>query len=238
MVCFFGENIENVSFTGNGKVIFNGGADDFYMDYDTWRAKENELKRPFGFLFRRCERILLQDLELYGSGFWMQQYLECRQLKINKVKIVNHANWNNDGLDINNCKDVIISDCIIYCSDDAICVKSTSNGLNENILITNCILRTHYNGFKIGTETMGGGVKNLVMSNCVISAPGYKNMHGSIVNGENDLGFAGIAVQCCDGATIENINISNIVIDSMRTPIFIRLEKRMRPCTPAILAAV
>lgn len=218
----FAENAENISITGEGVIDCNGGTGDFYMTREEWKSAENERKRPFGILMRRCKNIRLCNVTLKNSAFWMQQYLECENLRFSNINVINHANYNNDGLDLNNCKDVIVEGCRIYCSDDAIAVKSTTPKRNENIVITGCILRSHYNGFKIGTET-NGGVSNLVLTNCVIGSPGYENHHGS-----NHIGFSGIALECCDGATIENIAISNITIDSMMTPFFIRLENRGR----------
>ncbi len=222
----FARNQVNIIVEGFGTIDGNGGSKDFFMTKEQWRAAENELKRPYGIHFKRCKGVQVRDVTLKSSAFWMQHYLECENLKIDNITVINHANYNNDGMDINNCRDVKISNSRIYCSDDAICFKSTSDKHTENVTITNCILKSHYNGFKIGTETHGG-VKNLVMNNCVISSPGYENHHGP-----EDIGWAGIAIESCDGAAIENISISNIRIDSMKAPIFVRLENRGRLVAP------
>lgn len=218
----YAEGRKHITIKGSGTIDGNGGSGDFYLTYEAWRADENGPVRPFGILMRRCENVVVEGVTLQNSAFWMQQYLECKNLRLQNLDIINHANYNNDGVDINNCQDVIISGCRIYCSDDAIAIKSTSDSINKNIVISDCILRTHYNGIKIGTETHGG-VQDVVISNCVIGSPGYENHHGS-----NNIGYSGIAIQSCDGAGVENILAQNIVIDSMKTPIFIRLQNRGR----------
>lgn len=218
----YAEGRKHITIRGSGTIDGNGGNGDFFLTYKEWRADENGPVRPFGILMRRCENIVIEGVTLQNSAFWMQQYLECKNLRLVNLDIINHANYNNDGVDINNCQDVMISNCRIYCSDDAIAIKSTSDSINKNIVISDCILRTHYNGIKIGTETHGA-VQDVVISNCVIGSPGYDNHHGS-----NNVGYSGIAIQSCDGAGVENILAQNIIIDSMKTPIFIRLQNRGR----------
>jgi len=227
----FSENTKNISITGQGTLDFNGEGKDFYMSYEEWKRLENEKKRPFGIHFRRSERILIEGVKMLGGAFWTQHYLECENLRIDGIFVRGHAAYNNDGLDINNCKNVVVTNSTIYSSDDGICIKSTTPKKNENITISNCIVRTHYNAFKIGTETMGG-VNQLTLTNCNFGSPGYANKHptaGYFNSIENDsIGWSGIAIETCDGADIENIDISNITIDNMRAAIFIRREDRGR----------
>jgi hypothetical protein len=107
---------------------------------------------------------------------------------------------NSDGIDIDGCKDVMISDCHISTGDDAICLKSTNRDGKytncENITVTNCTLTSTSAALKIGTETFGD-FRNIVFSNCVISNTNR-----------------GIGIFVRDGGTVSDVIFSNI---TMRT---------------------
>lgn len=211
----------DIAITGTGTLDGNGGAHAFQIpDEKFWENVEN---RPYGLYFARCEDVLIADVTLRDSAFWMQHHVDCRRLRFQRMKVFNFINHNNDGLDLDNCRDVIISDCQIECSDDAICIKSMTPGMNERITVTNCILRSHYNAFKVGTET-AGGLRDFTMSNCVLGGP--VDVPHKLEKGGRTRAFAGIALMSADGATLENIAISNITIHHVQSPIFIRLQSR------------
>lgn len=85
------------------------------------------------------------------------------------IKIYAHTNWNNDGIDIDG-KNVVVSDCIIDCDDDAVCLKSDDDKfVVENVSITNCIIASNCNPIKFGTASRVG-FKNIAISNCIIRA--------------------------------------------------------------------
>jgi polygalacturonase len=128
-------------------------------------------------------------------------------------------------VDIDGCRDVTISDCNIDTDDDALCLKSTLPRPTENVTITNCILRSHCTALKLGTES-NGGFRNIAVSNCTILSPrGTKPFWGY------PEGRCGIALETVDGGRLENVTISNIVIDGVAIPLFMRLGNRARPHT-------
>jgi polygalacturonase len=116
-----------------------------------------------------CRNVLVRNINLRNSAMWMQHYLACEDLTVSGIKVFNHANQNNDMIDIDGCRNVIISDCYGDTDDDALTFKSTSPYTCENITVTNCILSSHCNAIKCGTESTGG-FKNITISNCVIFA--------------------------------------------------------------------
>ena len=59
------------------------------------------------------KNILLEDIRLINSASWMQQYMNCEHLIINRVTIRNQLNANNDGLDIDGCRRVLVRECEI-----------------------------------------------------------------------------------------------------------------------------
>ena len=87
----------------------------------------------------------------------------------------------------------------------------------KNITVTNCVLSTCCNGFKIGTATHGV-VENIVFSNSVI----YNDNATPL----NERATSGIALEMVDGGMLDGVTISNIRMQNARTPIFIRLGKR------------
>jgi hypothetical protein len=125
---------------------------------------------------------------------------------------VTRANYNNDGIDIDACHFVRITECDISAEDDAIVLKSTMNRSCENIMVDNCSISSLANAFKCGTESNGG----------------FKNIH--FVNSHIfDTDNSGIALEIVDGGTMEDVFVSNITMDHVNNPIFIRLGNRARP---------
>ena len=153
---------------------------------------------------------------------WMQHYLACENIIIQGIEVWDHGNRNNDAIDIDGCRNVVISNCIFDTDDDGITLKSTGPNISENITINNCVVSSHCNAIKMGTETTGG-FRNITISNCVIKPSENKN----VVYGKED-GLAGIALEIVDGGILELVTISNISIEAVSTPIFVKLGNRAR----------
>lgn len=215
----YGANVEHVAICGRGTIDGNG-------------AKFLGLKRtdrPFGIRMIECRDILLEGVTLRDSGMWMEHYLACQRLRIRGITVNNHVNGNNDGIDIDSCRDVVVSDCIIDSDDDSICLKSTADRPCENVAITNCVLSSYCSAIKLGTEA-NGGFRNVAISNCSIFPPTAAKKDGidRRLTGANR-GLDGVALESVDGGTLENVTVSNIIIDGMSCPIFLRLGNRGRP---------
>ena len=148
------------------------------------------------------------------SPMWVQHYLDCEGVSIRDVTVRSRVNHNNDGIDIDGCRRVRISDCDIWSGDDAIVLKSTFAGPCRDVTVTNCVISSNCNALKLGTES-NGGFENIVMSNCTI----YDNR------------LAGIALEMVDGGTLDRVIVSNIVMNKVGAPIFMRLGNRARPYT-------
>ena len=144
-------------------------------------------------------------------------------MRISGVTVWNHVSYNNDGLDIDACHDVTVSNCVIDSDDDALCLKSTLDRACENVTISNCVLSSHANAIKMGTES-NGGFRNITITNCTICSPRY-----SEVTYGRQRGMSGIALEIVDGGDLDRVAISNIVIRGVMVPIFMRLGNRARP---------
>jgi len=156
----------------------------------------------------------------------MQHYLACENLIINGINVYNHCNFNNDGIDIDGCKNVIVSDCIVDSDDDAICMKSTSTAPCKDVVISNCIIKSHCNALKLGTESTGG-FHNILINNCSVSPSADADPIYGTLNGQS-----AISVEMVDGGVLEQVIITNIAVSETNCPIFVRLGNRARKHSP------
>lgn len=201
----FAEGANNIAVTGLGIINGNG--------VDNYQITRPQNMRPFLMRLVNCEDVTIRDIQLLEAANWTFHLLGCKDVIVDGIKIINTTRANRDGLDIDACNNVTVSNCIISSQDDAIVLKATNNIVCENISITNCILSSHASAIKTGTES-NGGFKNITISNCVIKdIPVH----------------AGIELMAVDGGDLKNITISNIVMDNVATPIFIYLGNRARP---------
>ena len=214
----YAENCENISIKGAG-IIDGQGA--FFKEPSDKNVSSYSV-RPHVIWMIQSKNISIEGVKLQNSALWMQHYIACENLYIHNIEVYNHANKNNDMMDINGCKDVIISDCRGDTDDDGITIKSTHAMPNENITITNCIISSHCNAIKCGTES-NAGFKNITISNCIVRPSKDKEP----IYGEAE-GISGIAMEVVDGAEMNGVHISNIMIDGPQVPIFIRLGNRAR----------
>ena len=177
-----------------------------------FRTKAPEEKnRPKIFSFIDCKDVKITGITLKNSASWVQEYRFCDGVLIDRVTVLSNEYWNNDGIDINNSKNVTITNCYINVSDDAICIKSEGEivGTCENIYIANCTLRSSANAFKIGTGSRGG-FKNIKVRNLKIF----------------DTYRSAIAIETVDGAFLENIDVKNVKAINTGSAILIRLGHR------------
>lgn len=223
------ENAEHVAIVGGGIIDGQGGvpARGNQAQTQPGRASRNA-RRPHALLqFVRCKHVRVDGVTLRNSPGWMQHYFECENVVLDGVCVHNHCDHYNDGLDIDNCRNVHVSNCRISSGDDAIVLKSRSGRSCENVTITNCVVSSHSNGVKLGTESHGG-FRNITVTNCVVTPVSETLRFG---NGARQ-GLAGLALETVDGAVLERVTISNVTISGTAAPIFVRLGNRGRKWRP------
>ena len=182
---------------------------------------------------KNCRNVSLRDFSVLKGGHFALLATGVDNLTIDNLLI----DTDRDGLDIDCCRNVRISNCTVNSPwDDGICPKSSYAlgyaRATENVTIANCFVTGTYelgsvlagtwkkfgdnesvprNGrIKCGTESVGG-FRNITISNCVIE------------------GSKGIALEAADGAFLEDIAISNVTMrDIVDAPIFLRLSRRNR----------
>lgn len=203
-----GDNLHDVAITGKGVIKGQGSDRVFSASAPDWGFR----KRPYIIRLVSCRNVLIEDVTLRDSPMWVQHYLACDNLTIRGVNVRSRANNNNDGLDIDCCRNVRVIGCNISSGDDAICLKSTADRPCEDVVISDCVLSSTCNGFKLGTET-NGGFKNITLSNCAMY----------------DVSLAAIALLIVDGGTLDGVIVNNVTMRNVGAPIFLRLGNRARP---------
>jgi hypothetical protein len=206
---------KNISISGKG--IIDGQGQELMLDIFK-KLRSGELKEDTLWLVKRpghrtmnialdsCSNVNISGITLKNSTDWVQNYSECNNLTINGITVQSTAYWNNDGLDITDCKNVKITNCFINASDDAICLKSETPGSGcENIFIDSCTVRSSANGLKFGTSGYGG-FKNVKVRNLTVF----------------DTYRSAIAIESVDGGIVENIDIQNVVAKNTGNAIFLR----------------
>ena len=214
----YAEQCKNISIIGEGTIDGQGGK----IITNRGKPVKGYAERPHVIWMIKSKNIKIDGVKLQNSSLWMQHYIGCEKLRIQNIEIFNHSNKNNDMMDINGCKDVVISNVIGDSDDDGITLKSSHEMPCENITITNCVLSSHCNAIKCGTES-NAGFKNITISNCVIRPSKEKSTFYGIPGG-----VTGISLEVVDGGNMNGVTISNIVMDSVLVPIFIRLGDRAR----------
>jgi len=206
-----GKGLENIAIRGRGTIDGQGS-----------NFKYKNGPRPKNIYLEDCSDVLIEGVRLRNAGSWMQHYRNCDRLAIRDIAVFNHVSYNNDGLNIDSCRDVTITGCIVDSDDDGIVMKSLSLDPSQNIAISDCIVSSHCNSVKMGTES-GGGFQNITVTNCTICSPRYSK----VIYGRQR-GLAGVALEIVDGGTLDRVAISNLTIKGVTVPIFMRLGNRAR----------
>jgi polygalacturonase len=232
----WGEGLTNVSITGPGMI--NGGG------LTTWEGKLDEKigfnqKPPFptnttpvyaadkAIALKLCRNVLIRDVTILHGGWFAILVTGCDNMTIDNVTI----DTNRDGMDIDCCRNVMVSNCRVNSPiDDGICPKSTHvlgyPRITENLTIVNCqvsgfeegtlidgTLKPAKSGFgriKFGTES-SGGFRNVTVANCTFRS------------------CRGLALEEVDGGILENFTINNLTMMDVRDyAIYLTTGKRNR----------
>lgn len=138
-----------------------------------WEAIRSFL-RPVLVHLVKCKGVLLEGVTFENSPAWNLHPLMCEDVILYKLNVRNPwYSQNGDGVDVESCRNVIISDCQFDVGDDAICMKSGKNEdgrrramPTENVVVNNCEVFHGHGGFVVGSE-MSGDVRNVTVANCL-----------------------------------------------------------------------
>lgn len=245
--CFFhnsliwGENLTNVFITGNGMI--NGGGlvrHDRILDkmvgFNHFNPPVTNAASPVrlgnkAIALKLCRNVLIRDVTIFHGGHFAILVTGCDNLTVDNVTI----DTDRDGIDIDCCRNTMVSNCRINSpNDDGLCPKSThvlgKLRPTENLTIVNCQLSgfkegTLLNGtmvpkpggvgrIKFGTES-SGGFRNCTVANCTFRS------------------CRGLALEEVDGGLMENITVNNLTMMNVQHyAIYLTTGKRNR--TPGV----
>lgn len=214
----FAEGCENIGICGAG-IIDGQGSPEHFPGAETAQGTPG---RPFLIRVIDCRGVHISGITLKNAACWMQNYLNCDRLLIEGITVRNHANYNNDGMDIDGCRDVVIRDCRVSSGDDALCFKGASQRETARVLVQRCDFYSACNAVKVGTDTQGD-FRQVMICDCRI---------GGLIEDPSGLKHpcadSGISLEMLDGGTLEDFWITNLHISRAWSPFFFRLENRGR----------
>ena len=158
--------------------------------------------RPQLINFNNCNTVLIEDLTLKNSPFWVVHPVRTDNFILRGVNIIS-AGPNSDGCDPESCKGVLIENCYFDTGDDCIAIKSGRNNdgrrwsiPSQNIIVRNCRMADGHGGVVIGSE-ISGGFSNLFVEDCEMDSPEL-------------LRVIRIKTSECRGGIVENVNVRNV----------------------------
>jgi polygalacturonase len=215
---------QNISISGYGKIdgqgrklalnldsLFYAGQIDS-VRYDWVHRRTKEPMRPQLIEFVNCENITVRNITLLNAACWLQTYEQCSKVTLDSLQVKSDAYWNNDGIDIVDCRQVRITNCNINSADDGICLKSQSpKHYCDSIYIAHCTIRSSASAVKFGTVSHGG-FKNVTIEKIKV----YDTFRSAL------------AIECVDGGFLENVYVNHLSAVNTGNAIFIRLGKRTK----------
>ncbi|MGO8751691.1 MAG: glycoside hydrolase family 28 protein [Thermoguttaceae bacterium] len=193
----FAEGCEHIAITGEGTIDGQGKA---------FRNGEKD-QRPVLIRLRDCRDVRLAGFLVKNAASFGVHPIHCRQVRIEGLRIDSRVQPNSDGIDIDGCEDVFISNCNIRSGDDSIALKTIEHGAPcRDVAITNCILSSDCAAIRVGPDAVEN-IERVCASNCII----------------RDTRLNGIKIQMSFGAVMRDMVFSNMVMDNVTGPISIRL---------------
>ena len=182
------KDASNVVIRGRGIIDANGRV---------LRDKFGDAARMRLFLILNSKNVKIDGIIIRDPGSWNTHILYSEDVTLTDIKMLNDIELSNtDGFDPDASKKVLIENCFAYCSDDNVAVKITgSSGYTQNtedITVRRCVFLTKKSSLKVGTESRGELIKNILFDN------------NDIVESDR-----GMSLYCSDGATYENIRYTN-----------------------------
>lgn len=202
MMWLWGKELDNISFSGTGKIDGNGISfmgkelDDSYelkpvSDFDP---------RPHVLTLINCHNIKINDINIGNSAYWTIHLVGCHDVAVSNITLLNNLKVrNSDGIDLDHSTKVRISNCYIESGDDCICLKNRREydmyGGCGDIVVSNCILTSRSCAIKIGSENVDT-ISNVLFNNCIITDSNR-----------------GVGIQNRDEGIVKNVTFSNMILD-------------------------
>ena len=190
--------------------LYTWGATDYPVDKrEIWKLKST---RPHFIQFNRCRNVRLEDVKVRNSPFWTIHLYQCEEVSVRGLDVCARGkSANNDGIDIEMSRNVLVEKCTFDQGDDGIVIKAGRNRdawrigkPTENVLVRDCEIRYAGSVLAVGSE-ISGGIRNVTLANCTA---------GSVAR------VFYLKTNRRRGGFLENILCENIRVDEARQTVF------------------
>jgi hypothetical protein len=206
----FADGADNVGIRGHGTINAMGACEAFRQT--TWQVPDRYMNRPSAIRLVDCRNVRIQNVQIRDSAFWTLHLMACTDIVVHGINLVSRSpNYNNDGIDVDSCEDVRISDCFIDSEDDAISIKGTTARPCRRVMVNNCILSSHCNAVRVGAENFAA-FEDIHFANCHIHNSG-----------------AGITFQNIDGYPMRRISFRGITMNGVALPMHLITNRKTYP---------
>jgi len=188
----------DIAITGAGRI---DGAGRHFVLEDLGTIYRCPNQRPFTVFLIGCRRVHVRDVLFTDAALWCLRLTGCEDVVVHAVTIDSDLRYPNaDGIDIDRSRRVRISDCEISCGDDAISLKTCQEfadlGPTQNVVITNCTLRSTSSAVVVGVDATSD-IRDVVVSGCVVRAS-----------------HRGLAVNLGQEGNFENILFTDCIVET------------------------
>jgi len=215
---------QDVAITGPGRIEGSGLA-----FYDTSAMvgrffRKPRTPRPRMVMFYRCQDVRFEETSFVDSPCWTFWLMQCERVRIHRVVILGDQRMiNNDGIDIDSCKDVVVSDCVIKTGDDCLVLRAIDQMFAspkpcENVVVSNCVLDSWCQGVRVGCPS-DGTIRQCTLTNLTIQSAN----NGILFENPRRYLWQGLG-----RANVQDILFSNVVIHCAGAPIRISVEEGIR----------
>lgn len=215
---------ENIAITGAGEI--NGQGPEFY-DRDVPAGaffKKPQHPRPRMIQFFNCNNVRFEGTNFINSPGWTFWLICCNNVYISKIRVAGHQQMiNNDGIDIDACKNVVICDSFFRTGDDCLVLRAMRHlpekeYICENVTVSNCILNSPCQGIRIGCPS-DDTIRHCRFSNITFRGKGTAvlSFHPEHYLRRNCRGYA----------KIEDLSFNNFDIEANGFAIYFKCEKNI-----------
>ena len=215
----YAEGATNVAVVGEGVIDGRGRLHQRHRDHKLYPGWDD-------LYFEDCKNVRVEGVTLRNASSWCCFFRGCDGVVARKVKIFNHCNWSNDGIDIES-SNVLVEDCDIDSEDDSLVMKAREPWrVVESVVVRNCRLSCNAEHIKIGTESLGA-FRNILVEDCDLACRTPKcATHGYLrfpVVLTMQAALSAISLFVVDGGRMENVTVRRIAVgEGIITPICIR----------------
>ena len=186
------------------------------------QVRPSEENRPKMIFFQDCDGVSIRGITLKNGLDWVQDYKSCSNMVIDSIRVESNTFWNNDGIDLVDCKQVRLTNSFFNADDDGICLKSEDRRDScADIFIAHCTIRSSASGLKFGTASRGGFHRITVRDIRVYDT--YRSA---------------IALEAVDGGRMSGIDIEGVRATNTGSAVFIRLGHRNKDSVYSVVRGI